>query len=156
MTKPVLGKTAVYRLYDSDGTLLYVGLGSDPESRWKDHAREKSWWPEVSSKTVTWHDSLGEASQAEHEAMHSEDPVHNKAKWQWSRQGEGQGAPTDITTVPLGIFRQNIPDRVEAAHFRNEATVVTKNGEPRAALVPYSWLKDLISQKGQAEEPPQT
>lgn len=51
----------------------------------------------------------------------------------------------------MGIrdFRAEITERVEAAHFRNEPTVVTKNGEPRAALVPYSWLKDMKPPKEQ-------
>ncbi|WP_435112380.1 type II toxin-antitoxin system prevent-host-death family antitoxin [Nocardiopsis synnemataformans] len=51
----------------------------------------------------------------------------------------------------MGIrdFRAEVTERVEAAHFRNEPTVVTKNGQPRAALVPYSWLKDMKTPKEQ-------
>jgi prevent-host-death family protein len=47
-------------------------------------------------------------------------------------------------TETMGIkeFRAELPKRVEAAYFHNQPTIVTKNGEPRAALVPYSWLAE--------------
>ena len=39
----------------------------------------------------------------------------------------------------LAELREQIGRRVEAAHFRGEVTVIEKNGEPRAVLVPYDW-----------------
>jgi prevent-host-death family protein len=144
VTKPVLGKTAVYRLYDSGGALLYVGLGGDPESRWKDHAREKPWWSEVSRKTVMWHESLEEASIAEHKAIHSEKPMHNKAQWQWSRQGKGRTSLAGVSAVPLGVFRKHLPERVEAAYFTEEPTAITTNGHPRAVVVSVDWYERAV------------
>lgn len=34
--------------------------------------------------------------------------------------------------------REQLGRRVDAAHFLGEATVIEKNGEPRAVLVPYA------------------
>lgn len=38
------------------------------------------------------------------------------------------------TELRAGLGRQ-----VDAAHFRGEPTIITRNGEPRAVLVPYAW-----------------
>jgi PHD/YefM family antitoxin component YafN of YafNO toxin-antitoxin module len=38
-------------------------------------------------------------------------------------------------------MREQLGKRVDAAHFLGEPTIVEKNGEPRAVLVPYAeWL----------------
>lgn len=41
----------------------------------------------------------------------------------------------------LREVRDTLGRRLEAAHFLNEATVVTKNGEPRGVLVSYAWYQ---------------
>ena len=47
--------TALYRLYDCDGTLMYVGITSNPERRFSEHASDKHWWPHVTRKAVQWY-----------------------------------------------------------------------------------------------------
>ena len=48
-------------------------------------------------------------------------------------------------------FREKVGHRIDAAHFLGESTIVEKNGEPRAVLVPYGeWL---ISQAAKPESP---
>lgn len=39
---------------------------------------------------------------------------------------------------------------VDAAHYRGDVTVIEKNGEPRAVLVPYEWWARAA--KGSATE----
>lgn len=72
-------RTALYRLYDADNRLLYVGIASDPERRWRDHATDRArfWWPLVTKKEVQWFDSRPQAAEAEIEAIRAEDPRHN-------------------------------------------------------------------------------
>ncbi len=43
-----------------------------------------------------------------------------------------------VTTVEA---RKEFGRLVDAAHYSGECTVITKNGEPRAALVPYAWYR---------------
>ncbi|MEV5012477.1 type II toxin-antitoxin system Phd/YefM family antitoxin [Streptomyces sp. NPDC055692] len=45
-------------------------------------------------------------------------------------------------------LREQLGRRVDAAHYRGEHVVIEKNGEPRAALVPYEWWQE---QTGQSE-----
>ncbi|CAL9535162.1 hypothetical protein SUDANB54_04117 [Streptomyces sp. enrichment culture] len=67
---------AVYRLWDADGVLLYIGSAYDPEERCKAH-RDKPWWPEVARRTEEWRPSRGDAYTAELEAIATEGPLHN-------------------------------------------------------------------------------
>lgn len=40
-------------------------------------------------------------------------------------------------------FRASVGRRIDEAYFHEEPTIVSKNGERRAALIPYSWLEEL-------------
>jgi hypothetical protein len=71
------GRTAVYRFFDATGRLLYVGVATWPPTRWKQHAREKSWWGDVADKTTAWHPTRVEAERAEAVAINTEKPLHN-------------------------------------------------------------------------------
>lgn len=68
---------AVYRLYDAEGALLYVGSAYNPEQRSKKH-RGKEWWPEVARREDEWHPSREAAYVAETEAIAAERPAGNR------------------------------------------------------------------------------
>jgi hypothetical protein len=42
-----LGKTFVYRFFDCDGQLLYVGITWNPWVRWREHRAKREWWSRV-------------------------------------------------------------------------------------------------------------
>lgn len=79
MATPPQGRTALYRLYDANGTLLYVGITTNPRQRWTEHAMSKAWWDEVCSKTVEWFEVRIEAARAEAVAVRVERPMWNLA-----------------------------------------------------------------------------
>lgn len=70
-------RTALYRWYDADGVLLYVGISVDVVRRAGQHEISKPWWVEVASATVRHFDSRDEALVAEAEAIKAERPVYN-------------------------------------------------------------------------------
>lgn len=70
-------ETALYRLYDRDGALLYAGIAYIPAQRWTQHAQDKAWWPQVSRKTVQWFPNREAAEDAERAAIKAEKPRHN-------------------------------------------------------------------------------
>jgi prophage regulatory protein len=72
--------TAVYRLFNSTGDLLYVGMG-DGRARIKSHLRQKPWRNEVDvSKTqLEWFDTRAEAASRETHVIKTEHPMHNIA-----------------------------------------------------------------------------
>jgi hypothetical protein len=73
----VNNRTALYRLYAADGTLLYIGVTGKLSVRFYSHSREKRWWPQVAGMRLAWYASKAEAEEAERAAIFSEDPVHN-------------------------------------------------------------------------------
>ncbi|MFG2372596.1 GIY-YIG nuclease family protein [Streptomyces sp. NPDC048504] len=76
--------TALYRFFDADGALLYVGITADLEKRWSGHQSNKAWWPDVAEKTVKWHADRSSALSAELEAIRSEAPRYNVAGSPWA------------------------------------------------------------------------
>jgi excinuclease UvrABC nuclease subunit len=70
-------RTAVYRLYDADDVLLYVGASKNTAQRWSQHAKTKFWWHKVASREVVWFDGRPSALLAEHLAIVAEHPLHN-------------------------------------------------------------------------------
>ncbi|MEV8523176.1 GIY-YIG nuclease family protein [Streptomyces sp. NPDC052000] len=70
-------RTALYRLRNADGELLYVGISEKPPKRWGQHAADKEWWPEVAGLSLEWFDSRTEALAMEARAIQAEKPRHN-------------------------------------------------------------------------------
>lgn len=68
---------AIYRLWDAEGNLLYIGSAFDPEARCKSH-QKKPWWSEVASRTEEWFDHRGTAYREELKAIHVEKSKYNQ------------------------------------------------------------------------------
>lgn len=73
-----IGKTALYRLYDAEGVLLYVGVSDELKTRFKAHPASKPWWPSVHSRRIEWFDNRLDAEVAEQAAIHDEGPLWNR------------------------------------------------------------------------------
>lgn len=71
-------RTAVYRLYGSDGFLMYVGITNDPDRRFKQHAADREWWPGVVDRQVDWYTRRCDAEMAEQAAIKVHAPPWNK------------------------------------------------------------------------------
>jgi predicted GIY-YIG superfamily endonuclease len=70
-------RTALYRLRDEAGTLLYVGITDKPSRRWFAHAADKPWWGDVANRSLEWLPSRERALEAEAHAIRTEKPLHN-------------------------------------------------------------------------------
>jgi GIY-YIG catalytic domain len=71
------GRTALYRLYDAEGELLYVGISQNPDVRWGQHSQNKPWWPAVEERKIEWHETRAAAAVAEKAAIRTERPYWN-------------------------------------------------------------------------------
>lgn len=69
---------ALYRFYDADGELLYIGITSNPGARWKRHAGDKPWWTEVASTTIEHFGTREDVEVAERSAIRAERPKYNR------------------------------------------------------------------------------
>ncbi len=72
------GRTALYRLYDSSGALLYIGVTNDPQTRFAQHAADKNWWPLVARTEIEWYSTRPDALAAEEAAIKAKSPRFNR------------------------------------------------------------------------------
>lgn len=77
--------TALYRYWDEDGKLLYVGITGDLSQREEGHIRRSSWMELAAKSSVARFSSREEAEDAELEAIRLERPLFN-AKHNDSRE----------------------------------------------------------------------
>lgn len=73
----------VYRLYDVDDALLYVGITSQGMVRLANHASTADWWPQVAVITIVHCPDRRTALDLEHIAIEEEDPVYNIRRPSW-------------------------------------------------------------------------
>ena len=71
--------SCVYRAFDADGTLLYVGQSMRPNQRIAHHKSHKTWAPLVARWTISDPMPTGDALDAEARAILTEKPFYNVA-----------------------------------------------------------------------------
>lgn len=71
------GLTSLYRMFDADGELLYIGRTARPGNRWEYHRNTAFWWLRVTTITVEHFLTRDEASVAELDAIAKERPTFN-------------------------------------------------------------------------------
>lgn len=124
-----LGRTSVYRLFNSAGEILYIGCSCKPESRWKAHRTLKTWWPEVASNTVDWYDALQEAEAAERSAILAERPKYNIVYT--PLHARICNAKVELTDKDLAVWMQTWPPGkgapVNGYTERSKLSVISRN-----------------------------
>jgi len=67
----------LYRFFDKDDILLYVGISINAAMRSSQHRQDKHWWSDVARMEVEHTKSRDEALQRERDAIRIEQPLHN-------------------------------------------------------------------------------
>lgn len=118
--------TALYRLFNARGRLIYIGITGNLRGRLAQHAALKPWWPGA-RKTVEWHLSRESAADAEIAAIGAEHPACNV-----------QGA------VPLDLVRHIAADAVVALVLREMPPTALRLALLEAAGVGTDQALDLL------------
>jgi predicted GIY-YIG superfamily endonuclease len=71
--------TALYRLFDSLGNLLYLGIAGNVGRRLNEHSKTQPWARAITSATIEHFETRREAERAEKTAIHNEQPLFNVA-----------------------------------------------------------------------------
>lgn len=67
----------LYRAYDENYTLLYIGITANPGVRLRKHAEGKDWWAQVASIQLQHFKTRDALEEAERKAIAAESPVFN-------------------------------------------------------------------------------
>ncbi len=72
-------RTTLYRVYDTNKDLLYVGISGNPARRLEEHQAHKTWWHDATIVLLCHYPTRVAAAEAEQAAIRSENPVYNVA-----------------------------------------------------------------------------
>lgn len=97
--------TAVYRLYDADDRLIYVGQSQRMGQRMRTHSKH-SWWYELFDRIeVEYHPTRAAAMAAEATAIQEEQPAFNAM-----HTGRKEGDWSHLTEDEVAIVRRRITE----------------------------------------------
>jgi predicted GIY-YIG superfamily endonuclease len=133
-------RTALYRFFDADGALLYVGITYDTEQRFASHRNSSPWWKDVADESVEWFDTRPLALAAELEAIRTERPRHNVLGSPWA-PGPRELDPEEKT---MSQVRSDLTEMCTQVRLLDSAFVVvdrTKARRPVAALVSMDFYE---------------
>lgn len=154
---------AVYRLSDALGQLLYVGITVDPEVRFKNHEKEKWWWPSVYQTDIDWMLNWEIAESVEKHLIKTLSPIHNvrgtprHGKWshiaaqastssEWRQLAKEHGVPFTSTSAYSGKDRNAMWTRARlAARRQAERLMVITATDLRRRF--SSWFA-LVEEQG--------
>lgn len=77
MELPETKETNLYRHFNTDGVLLYVGISLNAAARLYQHSQYSHWFSDVSNVTIETFPTREEALTAETKAIHDESPKYN-------------------------------------------------------------------------------
>lgn len=137
-------RTALYRLYDANDTLIYVGIAFNPSSRYTSHKKTKTWWPEVKRREVTWYDSRTEAAAAEIEAIRSELPLYNRNGFEPVEAAPALAAD-GIQEVPATIARPLMSRLIQQAREDGVVSALTAHGRRKVYIVTPEFYERAIA-----------
>jgi hypothetical protein len=105
-------QTALYRHYDAEGRLLYVGISLSAVQRLAQHA-DKDWSADIRRVEIEMHPDRGTAEAAEKAAIKAESPIHNKTGW----RGKRARKPSPLDWIDRsGLSRPEICERAGISH----------------------------------------
>lgn len=70
-------RTALYRHFDENGVLLYVGISKSPDHRSEQHRYQSKWFRFVADTQLEWFEARAQAEVAERDAIRLDGPVFN-------------------------------------------------------------------------------
>jgi predicted GIY-YIG superfamily endonuclease len=87
--------TYVYRLWDADDQLLYIGISKSAINRLHQHLQQQPWAEQIVKQTIQRCYTREEAVHVERQAIKNEKPLHNIA-----HNASNRAAPGYVTRMP--------------------------------------------------------
>jgi predicted GIY-YIG superfamily endonuclease len=103
------GANFLYRHFNKEGKLLYVGITNRVGRRIKDHVKTSGWFERVKSITLESFDTREDVVQAEIKAIKTENPEYNKQHKQTPRDFHKKNKSLDSgPAVAVGFKDQSV------------------------------------------------
>lgn len=90
----------LYRFYDNDKRLLYVGISVRGPRCWREHASDKVWYSDVATATMEHFPTTAEALKAEEAAIKTEAPAYNVV-----HNGNRTEPSPNVPSISTGTWR---------------------------------------------------
>jgi antitoxin (DNA-binding transcriptional repressor) of toxin-antitoxin stability system/predicted GIY-YIG superfamily endonuclease len=136
--------TALYRLYDESGALLYIGISNDPDRRFEQHAYDKPWWPRVASRVVEWLPDRTAAEQAEIAAIRKESPQLNGTHSLLRRRAGDHVVEDGVREVSMSVVRSKLSSLLADVDAGRPVALV-EHGRRVAHLVSPEFFEEAVS-----------
>lgn len=94
--------TYLYRVFDAEKQLLYIGITENLKDRFNGHSHQSGWFNAADSLAVEWYESRGLALKAESRAIRAELPPWNREGLPRRKDAEQMSAarpPADMTVL---------------------------------------------------------
>ena len=138
-------ENVLYRFYNCDGELLYIGITNNPWRRFSQHRQDKDWWHEVVNICQQSFKTLDALKAAEKRAIERENPRHNK---QFVRGGLNTPQPIEhgSNTSLVGKFFHSWRE-VEDPEYEivKNGRAVHWQGHVLGQISPQKYLIELFS-----------
>jgi len=124
---------ALYRHYDADGVLLYVGVSANPKRRLWEHKCRTEWAAQVVWSETVWFDDKLSALAAEAEAVATccpqfnkkpsrgyvdrNTPAHKHVRRLLSQWPSREAVAADACVEPIAVYRWEKRGRIPGRHF---------------------------------------
>ncbi len=128
-----MSRTVLYRYFDAENRLLYVGISDSWSRRAEQHKRHSHWFPQMARLETEWHENRAAACAAETKAIRTESPLHNGR-----RPPVSEEAPGGMMTTAIHIRRDHWELLRRAAFNR----AITAGGRASVSAV----LTEMIEQ----------
>ena len=164
-------RACVYRFYDAEGELLYVGETGNLPRRVVQHGANAPWFGQVSRIMVDWHPSKAAALAAEAEAILRLQPkvnvarrrqdgstwLDNEGRRMLARWMEGRGCSVGDFARLTGFRKQYVRRLLERPRYPNPEkariiAVVTGGSVPRWAWATSPHVRDALMTSGPEAE----
>lgn len=124
----------LYRWYDENDVLLYVGVSVNAYFRAKSHKTNASWWAEAATMRLESFDTREAVLAAEKLAIQTEHPVYNVTHAQKYQQDSGQSW---AGTTASQFAREKDAVAAYRESFRTKDKALRRNA--KKALERYGW-----------------
>lgn len=127
-----LRDNTLYRIYDADGGLLYVGATTNPALRISEHSRRRPWWSTAATITMEHFASWETMIEAESNAIRTEGPKYNQLhsdnpRKQYIRvKKPGEGTIFQRSSDGLWVGRADVNGCRRQVTSKDRDTVVVK------------------------------